>query len=1163
MARSESAVLATKPLWDAELGRGFRLNQLSLLERIGYGGEGVVWSAWDSRRQSIVAVKLIPVFQAGPSSGQVWEEFERQVHLVASLDHPHILPLYEFGATDDFFFFVMQYNPLGSLANRLYLGALSLESTLSIVSQVVSSLSYLHARGIIYRDLKPSNLLMDSQNRIYLSDFGLARRLSFETQVHHTGRGTGPYAPPEQHAHLTLTPQSDIFSLGVMIYEMLTGSLPWEGREFLGALQVHGKHELPDQRQINAALPAALLPVLRLMTAPHWQHRPETAVAALNLLNAAVGDVANIRQAVLVPEAQADFEQKPYSFFDAQHFLREFAANWQADSEAFPLRLSHLAFIDAEETRQDAAGLTLSREQKIFMLRGALANDFKVDYWWQQVENPEDRLAVCEQTILLEGETAVTLALHQLHEDAVTLQKSAGLSLDTLEKLLELAVSQKNWTVRNQVLAIVSQATAHTKNWREVGISWIADARLSHLASTDSAQAKHAARLIGMIRSETAVKALLDLQPTKGQAWLSDILQTIWAQAGSLPSSVPPLLRLRIAANQMVTRVVEDKGIISLPRLGIGLAMGLLTTVLMIVGIFGTIDEQTRDTLLAPYPPSNIITIVEIDDASLEKYGRWGSWPRTLHAQLINQLNAAGAQAIVFDVIFDTSATDDAELISAMQEAGNVIQPVLAQGDAFLDKPGTTRFLAQILPQPEIRAATVALGHTNILHDRDGYVRKIPAIVSIGDQRYPSLALAALQVYLTGQQNLAELPSPEARQLSLAGRQIPVGENGEIRLYYAGPPAAPENHTFTQVSYADVLQGNAPAELFRNKIVLIGITATAEPDRYLTPVSDGRPMYGVEIIANLIESIWSGKFIHRPPQGALSLILIFLSLLTAVIAFRPWSGLLLTAFLGVGYYLVGLLLFERWALMLDLIYPFLAIALTYGSITTYRLSVEARLRREVMRLFANNVNPNVAQAALDAVRRGELNLGGQVKEITILAIEYRGHKQLTAAYEPSQIVSMVNMFKAQVTKTALQFDGTIAHSEGDLIMVLFNAPLSQTDHVWRSVQTALNLQKKIDQLAQDNLEPAFIPNEDYGCGIYSGKAIVGSFGEPQRAVYTAFGEIVSIASQLAAHAKDGQILLGESVYQQLQELVVAEKQSPITVKERAMPVVVYALIGTS
>ncbi|MCA9936875.1 MAG: adenylate/guanylate cyclase domain-containing protein, partial [Anaerolineales bacterium] len=646
-----------------------------------------------------------------------------------------------------------------------------------------------------------------------------------------------------------------------------------------------------------------------------------------------------------------------------------------------------------------------------------------------------------------------------------------------------------------------------------------------------------------------------------GQEWLLETLGAVRADAGSLPRMVPKRLRWRIGIAQIATSMWQDGGGLSWSRIIMGLIIGGLVSLLMTFGILGRLDEQMLDSYFAPYPTSGIVTIVEVNDASLERYGRWDAWPRALHAQLIDQLSAAGAKAIVFDILFDAPTADDAALVAAMQQAGNIVQPVLGQGDAIRDELGVVRFEQRILPEADVRAVITGMGHTNILHDNDGYVRQIPAIISVGDEWYPSLALAAIQTYLTDRVDMQNLPQVEDGRLFYAGRSIPVGEFGEIRVYYSNPPAQPGDNAFTTVSYQNVLDGSVPAELFKDKIVLIGITATAEPDRYLTPVSSGRPMYGVEIMANLIESVWSGRFVVRPSSLALVVILLVLGVLTGLVSYRPWSGLAFALGLGALYYLAASLLFDARAVMLDLLYPFATIALTYATVTTYRFSTEVRLRREVMRLFASNVTPQVAEATLEAVRRGELNLEGQAQEITALFVDIRGYGRFAGVVEPALVVELANRFKDMVTETALQFDGTMANVEGEQMMIIFNAPLQQTDHIWRAIQTSSTLRARIDEFVQSVAEDDPAREIGFGCGIYSGRAIVGSSGTSRRTIYTAFGDTVSIAAQLAVQAKMGQIMIGDKVYQQIKDRVRVEEIPPMFLRERSLPLTVYVLLG--
>jgi adenylate cyclase len=297
-------------------------------------------------------------------------------------------------------------------------------------------------------------------------------------------------------------------------------------------------------------------------------------------------------------------------------------------------------------------------------------------------------------------------------------------------------------------------------------------------------------------------------------------------------------------------------------------------------------------------------------------------------------------------------------LSQAMQAAGNVVQPILGFGDALHTQPGHISYQALFWPQPELQAASAALGHTNILHDSDGVVRRIPTLISASDdpaRQYPSLAISALQTYL----GVAEAAAPTitADYLTVVGRSIPVTTHGEMFIYYAGPPTQPEAATFTVVSYQDVLAGRVGPEVVDGRIVLVGMMATAEPDRYLTSVSNGRPMYGVEIMANVIEAIWAGKLIRQSPTDVSLLLMLLMGVITGLLVARPWSGLLLAIGLGVVYFVMAVWLFNRSGLMLDIFFPLVTIVATYTLVTAFRLSSEARQRELLSRRGRQNAAP--------------------------------------------------------------------------------------------------------------------------------------------------------------------------------------------------------------
>lgn len=1153
-------------LWREQLEAGCSLDTYTLIELLGYGGQGVVWSAWDNRHKRVAALKIIAAEASDPDDEII--AFEREAHLVASLDHPNILPLYEFGAISNLHFLAMRYMSAGSLVALLERGPLPPRAVLRLAAQITTALDYVHGRDIVHRDLKPSNVMLDTRRRVYLSDFGLAKRLSQTTAILHTGQGTAPYAPPEQHTMAELSHTSDIYSLGVLLFQMFAGSLPWHGEYALAIRQLDAGESIPDPRDSNPALPARLASALRILTAASPEARPQSVVDAFNLVASAFEqpsadnrDLGVSYLEFVLRETLPSSDGKTPVGQDASQLVQNSLKRW--DPDVAPFALSRTAFIFAESAFSQPAqhGLTVDETISQFFLRGALAHGHRQDFWWRQVTDPAARLRLCEGAIVNERDEVAGRVLEKVLAEPPDALPLRMLSQPTLERLIDLGLRASGFALQDNAFELLERWADTAEGWRTVGITPDADARLADLALGDSSRSKRAAQLIARMRSQNAVHQLLAAQERSASAKALNALAEVRKIGGRLPRRTPFSIRLRVSARILRQRLLEGRMVLFWTRPLFGLLAGAFASLMMVFGVFSQQRLQLRDVLFQPHPVSDVVTIVEVDDASLARYGRWDEWPRALHADLIDRLSEGGARVIVLDFVFASETADDPLLAEAMQRAGTVVQPVLGQGDAYHDIPDTVRFDGGIWPQPDLLATSAAIGHTNVLHDVDGYVREIPAVATIEGERYPSIALAALQVYLeTGER---ALPLVDRGQMVVAGRRIPVGPSSEMQVNFVGPPSQEGISTFHSVSYQTVLDGDAPSGYIEDKIVLVGMTATAEPDRYLTPISSGRPMYGVEILANAIETVWSGRFLRLPSVWVQIGILLLLGLLTGLLSARPWMGLIIASGEAILYFIAASFLFDRNGIMLDLLYPFLAIVLSYVTVTTYRLSSEVRQRRAIVRLFEARVTPDVAQATLQAVQRGEINLSGQVQEITVMFAGIRNYTAFAEAHTPEDVMEMVNTFLSIAADVVFGFEGMLAHFEGDQAMALFNAPMAQPDHAKLAVRTALTIRQRI--LAYHQSLRAGHPHQsiDFGYGVYTGKAVVGHAGSRDRYEYTALGDTIDIASRLTSEARAGQILIGDATYEHVRDAVVTQPLHAISIKGRLESIQVVAVLGTN
>ena len=269
--------------------------QLEILELLGRGGMGAVYKARQPGLDRLVALKILPVTPGGDPSFN--ERFQREARALATLSHPNIVGVFDFGQTPTLSYFIMEYVDGVNLRQLEHTSKLTPHEALAIVPQVCEALQFAHDRGIVHRDIKPENILVDKQGRVKIADFGLAKLMRVEpsgfalTQSHHVV-GTPQYMAPEQVEHpQDVDHRADIYSLGVVFYEMLTGELPM------------GRFASPSQKvEIDVRLDEVVLkalekePGLRYQQASVFKTKVETVANApglpkvLNSTVVAVGD---------------------------------------------------------------------------------------------------------------------------------------------------------------------------------------------------------------------------------------------------------------------------------------------------------------------------------------------------------------------------------------------------------------------------------------------------------------------------------------------------------------------------------------------------------------------------------------------------------------------------------------------------------------------------------------------------------------------------------------------------------------------------------------------------------------------------------------------------------------------------------------------------------
>ena len=227
-------------------------------ELVGRGGMGEVYRAWDARLERNVALKILAPSYAEDDAFR--ERLLRESRLAASLDHPNVVPVYDAGEADGRFFLAMRYVDGADLRTLLRReGSIDPERTLGIVSQVADALDAAHARGLVHRDVKPSNVLLDERGHCYLVDFGLTQSVaSREQPTDGSLLGTLDYVAPEQIRGDPVDARADVYSLGCLLFECLTGDVPFGRASEVATIYAHLEERAPSAHELNPALPLAI-----------------------------------------------------------------------------------------------------------------------------------------------------------------------------------------------------------------------------------------------------------------------------------------------------------------------------------------------------------------------------------------------------------------------------------------------------------------------------------------------------------------------------------------------------------------------------------------------------------------------------------------------------------------------------------------------------------------------------------------------------------------------------------------------------------------------------------------------------------------------------------------------------------------------------------------
>lgn len=611
----------------------------------------------------------------------------------------------------------------------------------------------------------------------------------------------------------------------------------------------------------------------------------------------------------------------------------------------------------------------------------------------------------------------------------------------------------------------------------------------------------------------------------------------------------------------------------------VGVVITLLLTIFSFTNIFNSWHLKIADTLYTNNESSDEIVIIGIDEKSTyrspEGLGQYSKWSRGNYVDLLNILGD-DPKTIVFDILFDTDTQEIPIQMITDLKYGNTDQTY----EEFIDANSTIvdnsidKGLSEKLYEIENLvlafhsnngnpifpinkfSINAKLGDVFAVTDEDNVLRKVP-VVYTGEKLYPDIAVAAVQEYLDAEEISPSHITSDLLTIQSATREIQVPlEEGKMNMSYFEDPG------HTHIPFIDVVRGDFDKDLIKDKIVLVGVTElTSTHDTVETPLSDAKTIFGVEFRANEIQTILDEKFLTNQSTVGKIATIALISIALALIIMH--LGAILSTVIAiaaiVGYYLLAHVFF-RTGLIVNMVYPFMAIMLTFLASWVYKYTIADRKKREMKSAFGHYVSKKLVE---EISKNPDLvKLGGEKRQVSVFFTDIKDSTKISEQIDTALWVAQMNEYFTMMEKVIKQLGGTIDKYEGDAIMGFFNAPIPQENHQALAHLCALEMRKAL-AILHKKWEPEGKPLLEFRIGINTGEAIVGNFGSADRFDYTVMGDTVNVASRLesAANKTYGTKIMA-SGFEKSDQIVVREIDI-VLLPGKAEPVKLYEIICTS
>lgn len=577
------------------------------------------------------------------------------------------------------------------------------------------------------------------------------------------------------------------------------------------------------------------------------------------------------------------------------------------------------------------------------------------------------------------------------------------------------------------------------------------------------------------------------------------------------------------------------------------------------------------DTLLSSetVTASDEVVVINIGEPSMARLGQW-PWDRREIAQAIRRIQELGAGAIVIPILMTEKDRlgGDTELAQALSRAPTVIAQTpttqnkkpdavrrgvaVMGGDPYIwlyNWPGA------LSPRPELAQSAKGVGTTVAAPEVDGVVRRMPLVVTVNKEYYPSLPIEALRVYTGEQSYQMKMSDAGVEKIRIAGQPIvDTDANGRVWLRW--------NKEFKNYELGDLARRDID---LKGKIVVLGLAVEGLGGIIATPRGE---TWAHNLQAQAIQTLIDGESPTRPAWSNIAELLGIVLIAAIVIFAMPrvpfWAAILVLAGLVTIIVQSGLYLWSSHSQLWDMYYLVFAAVLLYGHALFARFVIEFKQKQQIKKQFGTYLSP--ALVAKLQKNPELLQLGGDERELSIMFTDVRGFTTISEHYgkDVQGLTRIMNRYMTAMTAKIIENNGTLDKYIGDAQMAFWNAPLDEPRHAHMAVKTALAMMESLDEFNRE-ITAEGIPAFGMGLGINSAAVVVGNMGSDQRFDYTCLGDGVNLASRLEGQSKPYgvKIILGQRTAELVRDEYPVVELDCIAVKGKTQGVKIYTLGKTN